>query len=303
MAIDLDRMLDRCAEGQWRVDDFDWDQAPVPLAPEQERQLCAYYTNMAYIERLAGALFRSLADRVADPTLAAVLRLCHADEVRHSHAAARLADHFDVRHLELYAANLAMLRFGPAFVRAIDELHPAFATSFILGGELILDVALLRSLNRFVDDPLARAVVERINQDESRHIAMDMFLAELLASPDHGIPVGATNPWTNLDYWQLLAWGPEFFAEVFFRPMQVLDPSQAQLRDAIRRFGRFYDRPRLAANPAVQQFRGIVDFFESQVGALVGNLLVDVVARTSGVDLSFVRAAAHAAAVDAAEAA
>jgi len=288
--VDLEKMLERCERGQWSVDDFDWDGRPVPLAPETEMHVCAYFVNMSYIERLAGALFLSLARRQTDPQLAAIFRTFHADELRHSRAAARLADYFDVHHYRVYTPNLQMLRFIPYFVGAIESLHPAFATSFILGGELILDLALLRGLNAYVDDPLSRAVVERINQDESRHLAMDMHLTELLARSDGGAAGGA-NPWLGRDWWGVLVWGSPFFSEVFFRPMQVFDPSQDQMREVIRRFRRFYDRAALAGNPAVAQFRSVVAFLETTAGALLGDALERAIRFTSGIDLGFVRAA------------
>jgi len=289
MALDLEKMLEHCERGQWSVDDFDWRRPPIGLSPGQERRVCAYFVNMSYIERIAGALFLSLSRRLDDPVLAAIFRTFHADELRHSHAAARLADHFDAHHYEVYTPNIPMLRFIPHFVRAIDRLHPAYATSFILGGELILDTALLRGLNAYLDDPLSRAVVERINQDESRHLAMDMYLTEYFAGRD--LDSDRRSPWRDPDWWGVLGWGPAFFAEVFFRPMQILDPAQVQMEDAMRRFRRFYDRATVAANPAVQQFRAVVQFLESRPGAILGRGLEEVIRRLSGIDLAFVHAA------------
>jgi hypothetical protein len=293
MAVDLDRMLEQCRRGQWSVGDFDWTAAPPPLACAQETALCQYYVDMSYIERLAGALFRSLSERLDDPPLRAIFATFVADEIRHSQAAARLADHFDVHHHRVYTPNVAMLRFIPYFVGMIDSVTPAFAMSFILAGELILDVALLRSLNAYVDDLLARAVVERINQDESRHLAMDVHMAEHFArGPLAGWADAASNPWTGADFWGVLAWAPGFFADVFFRPMQLLDPSQDRMREAMRRFKRYCARDALDGNPAVEQWRAIAGFFETPLGETLGTALEDLVRRTSGIDFAFVRAAA-----------
>ena len=289
MAIDLEKMREKCERGQWSVDDFDWDARPIALDRTREMQVCTYFTNMAYIERIAGALFLSLARRLDDPTLAAIFESFHTDELRHSHAAARLADYFDVHHYRVYTPNVPMLRFIPAFTGTIDRLDPAYATSFILGGELILDVALLRGLNAWLDDPLSRAVIERVNQDESRHLAMDMHMMEHFARVD---AAPASSPWLSLDWWGVVVWGGPFFGEVFFRPMQLLDPSQAQMREVMTRFRRFYDRAAVAANPAVQQWQAIVGFFESTVGGGVGAVLEDAIRRAFGVDLAFVRARA-----------
>ena len=295
MGVDLERMLERCERGQWSVEDFDWTTRPIALTPDQETQLCAYYVNMSYIERLAGALFRSLAERQGDPTLRAIFTTFAVDELRHSHAAARLADYFDVHHFRIYTPNLAMLRFMPYFVGMIDGMSPAFATSFILGGELILDIALLRSLNAWVDDPLSRAVVERINQDESRHIAMDMHMTEHFARAAAMEALPAASPWSDRDFWGVLAWGPGFFTDVFFRPMQVLDPSQAYMREVMHRFRRFYDRAAVDGNPAVEQFRSIAGLLETPAGAVVGQALETAIHWLSGIDIAFVRAGSSSA--------
>ena len=296
MGVDLQKMLERCERGQWSVDDFDWSTRPIALDREQETALCAYYVNMSYIERLAGALFRSLAERLEDPTLRAIFTSFAGDELRHSHAAARLADYFDVHHHRVYTPNLAMLRFIPYFVGMIDGMSPAFATSFILGGELILDVALLRSLNAWVDDPLSRAVVERINQDESRHIAMDMHMTEHFARTTATSWATAANPWAAPDFWGVLVWGPGFFSDVFFRPMQIPDPPQEHMREVMRRFRRFYDRAAVDGNPAVEQFRTVAALVETPVGAMVGHALEAGIRLASGIDFAFVRAGAHRAA-------
>jgi hypothetical protein len=293
VAVDLDRMLERCERGQWKLDEFDWTRRPIAMGPEREREVCQYFVDMSYIERLAGALFRSLAERLEDPRLRAIFASFALDELRHSHAAARLADHFDVHHHRVYTPSIAMVRFIPYFIGMIDSLSPAFATSFILTGELILDVALLRGLNEYVDDPLARAVVERINQDESRHLAMDMHMTEHFAGASlEPLARVATNPWLGADFWGALLWGPGFFADVFFRPMAVLDPSQEQLRDVMRRLRRFYDRRSVDGNPAVEHFRGVAAFFETNLGSLLGTILEEIFRRTVGVDFAFVRAAA-----------
>jgi hypothetical protein len=293
MAVDLDKMLESCERGQWSVDDFDWTQTPIPLSREREEQICAHYVNMSYIERMAGALFLSLAARVDDPRLAAIFRSFHADELRHSHAAARLADYFDRHHYRVYAPNIPMLRFMPYFVSGIESLNPAFATSLILGGELILDMALLRGLNAYVADPLSQAVVEKINQDESRHLAMDVYMTEYFARL--GCAAGDAQAfWLGRDFWGVLTWAPGFFGEVFFRPMQILDPTGEQMRAVIKRLRRFYDRPAVAGNPAVREFKSLVGFFESAVGAWIGAGIETVIRALSGVDLGFIRAASTA---------
>ncbi|MCW5829765.1 MAG: hypothetical protein KIT79_10690 [Deltaproteobacteria bacterium] len=292
MAMDLDKMVEKCERGQWNVNSFDWAQKPIPLSKEKELQVCQYYTDMSYIERLAGALFLALSQRVEDPRLKRIFELCHADEVRHSIAAAKLADYFNVHNYKFYTPNLWMLQFIPSFVKAVKTINPAFATSFILGGELILDIALLRGLNEYVDDPLSREVVERINQDESRHIAMDFYMTEYF-SRNRGKRASddKTPGWLKPEFWGMLAWGPGFFNDVFFRPMQIVDPGNHQMKEVMKRLRRFNDREEVKNNPTVKNFKETVEFFESPVGSAIGTVLEKAIHLTTGIDFSFVRAA------------
>ena len=53
--MDLERMLAKCRRDQWRADDLDWTLTPRPLSADDEIAVVQYFTNMAGIERLAGA--------------------------------------------------------------------------------------------------------------------------------------------------------------------------------------------------------------------------------------------------------
>ena len=164
MSLDTSKLLARCIAGQWSINDFDWSQKPpLTFSREKEQRVCYYYANMMYIERMAAALFLALSRRVYDPVLRAIYESFHGDELRHSHAAARLMDYFDVHHYRIYTPSRAMTRFIPYFTRLVESSNLAFANSLVLMGELVLDIAFLRALNDYVDDPLARAVVEKIN--------------------------------------------------------------------------------------------------------------------------------------------
>lgn len=289
MQLDLDKMLDRCNKGQWNVNDFDWSQKPkVKLSKEKEIRVCNYYMNMSYIERLAGALFLALSKRMTDPRLKAIYETFYEDELRHSHAAAKLMDYFDVNHYRFYTPNQAMIRFIPYFTRAVDTLNPAFANQFILGGELILDIALLRSLNEYVDDPMSRAVVEKVNQDESRHITMDFFMTEYCATHDLKATKGDGRKGIfNPDFRGVMTWGPPFFNEVFFRPMQFMDPEQKQMADVSRRLRRFYMRPEVQDNPVVKDTNAMFERMESPVGRRVLGVARKAIKATTGIDFGF----------------
>ena len=289
MQLDLDKMLERCHKGQWNVNDFDWTQKPkVQLSKDKEIRVCYYYMNMSYIERLAGALFLSLSKRMTDPRLKGIYESFYEDELRHSHAAAKLMDYFDVHQYRFYTPNQAMIKFIPYFTRAVDTLDPAFANAFILGGELILDIALLRSLNDYVDDPMSRAVVEKINQDESRHIAMDFYMTEYCAQNDLGALKGEGKMnLTNPDFRGVMWYGQPFFNEVFFRPMQFMDPSMKQMVEVARRFRRFYMRPELQNSEIVRNTNAQFKWLETPRGRRAAKLMNWVSKKTSGIDFGW----------------
>src|ERR1700733_6483560 len=176
--MDLERMLRMCHEGQWKTSDLDWSHRPRAMSKEDEIAIVQLFTDMAGIERLAGALFVEQHRRVTDPTLKKIFATFIKDEVRHAQAAQLLADHYDVSHYKVYRTSLTLERFFPGFVEAIRYLDDDIANSYITAGELILDVALLRSIDDFVKDPMSAQAMELINRDESRHIAIDYYMVE-----------------------------------------------------------------------------------------------------------------------------
>ena len=142
--MDLQRMLRMCREGQWSVGDLDFSRVPRPMSPDDESSVVQYFTDMAQIERLAGALFVEQERRVIDPILEQIYASFVVDEMRHSHVAQMLADHYDVRRLRTYRTSPSLERFFPHFVDAIRHLSDDVANAYITSGELILDVALIR---------------------------------------------------------------------------------------------------------------------------------------------------------------
>jgi len=293
MSLDPVKMLERCKQGQWDVNDFDWDKTPeIELSKEDEIRVVQLYINMSYIERLAGDLFKALRDRMEDPVLKEIYHWCYIDELRHSEAALRLSKYFDQNEYKLYTPNISMLKFMPHFSGAVHTLNPAIANMFILTGELILDIALLRGLNGYVDDPQSRAVVERINSDESRHLAMDFFMAEYCSENNMSIKTGKTKRGIfNPDLRGIAKWGPEFFLEVFFRPMEVLDPDNEQMQSVARRLRRFNLRDEVQKNPTIRPFNNMASFFETKVGSGVGWGMRKAAKTFTGVDFEWVLAA------------
>jgi hypothetical protein len=240
--MDLARMLDRCRRDQWSLADVDLSRPPRPLSESDEQAICQLFTDMAVIERLAGALFREQARRAKDPTLRAIFETFVDDEVRHAQVAQLLADHYDRRRLRVYRPSPALTRFFDHFLTAVTGLEDDVANTYITAGELILDIALLRSLNDYVADETSDRAMRLVNRDESRHIAVDYYMvgyyasdawqAELARRPKKTAREHAKGAWA---FASLLYFGQPFFRDVFFQPMERIDPNGDRLREAFKR--------------------------------------------------------------------
>ena len=142
-------MLEKCRREQWRIDDLDWSGSPREMSREDELAIVQYFTDMAGIELLAGALFDVQRKKTDDPTLTKIFSTFVADEKRHSAVAAKLAHYYNVHHYRDYVESPSLTAFRPHFLNVVEQASPEIANAYITAGELILDVALLRSLDDY----------------------------------------------------------------------------------------------------------------------------------------------------------
>jgi hypothetical protein len=291
--MDLSRMLARCEAEQWSVDDLDWSQPPRPMAPADEELIVQLFTNMAGIELLAAAMFREQARRTDDPTLRAIFETFVLDEQRHAATARRLARHYDVRKLRAYEVSRDLAAFAPAFGNAVRYLPDDVANSYITGGELILDIALLRSIDDHVRDPMSHAAMARINRDESRHIAIDYHMIDFYASDAYRDTLRARPPRPArerlagaLAFAKLLRYAQPFFREVFFVPMEVVDPSGRRMTEAFRHMQRLGEKPAARRTGFGRFLQAMSDVFNHPVlGPVVGPLA----AKATGVEARYMK--------------
>src|SRR5882672_3912230 len=114
-------MLDKCVRDQWRADDLDWSLPRPALPRAKEEAVVQYFTDMAGIELLAGALFEVQRNKTTDPTLKKIFSTFVADEKRHSAVASRLARHYDVHHYKIYTESESLSAFRPHFLRLVEN--------------------------------------------------------------------------------------------------------------------------------------------------------------------------------------
>ena len=240
--MNFERMLDKCVRDQWSIDDLDWSIAPPQMSREKEEAVCQCFTDMAAIELLAGALFEVQRSKTDNPTLRKIFSTFVADEKRHAAVASRLAQHYDVHHYRRYEVSETLATFRPHFLAVLEHTTPEIANAYITAGELILDVALLRSLDDYVADEMSARAMHLINRDESRHIAVDFHMTETYSSPEYLASIRARPLPTPIQVYRALSsiafmmWHAKpFLRDVFLAPMDITDPSGRRVQEAFKR--------------------------------------------------------------------
>ncbi len=282
-------MLDKCERLQWDPDaDLDWSVAPRRFDRDTEMAVVQYFTDMAGIERLAAQLFAVQRDNTTDPTLRAIFQSFVVDEERHAIVAERLARHYDVHHYRPYRTNPHLVRFAAAFEHVLHHVSPEVANAYITSGEILLDIALLRSLDDFVDDDMSHQAMRLINRDESRHIAMDHYMVGYYGSEEYARWEASQPAKPLLEQLRsalvVLAFmwkARPFLKAVFFEPMDMVDPSGRRLIEAFRRIQLVGLMGEAQGRPFNRFLRLLQDTFNHPIA---GPFLGPLVVRLMGVD-------------------
>ena len=286
-------MLEKCRRDQWSVDDLDWTRPPPSLPRDKEEAVVQYFVDMAGIERLAGALFAQQARKATDPTLRAIFETFVVDEERHAVCAERLATYYDVHHYRAYKMNEALVRFRPAFLRVVEVMPPDIANGYITAGELLLDVALLRSLDDYVGDEMSHAAMHLINRDESRHIAVDFHMTEVYASPAwlaekrraRALPLAERARGLG-ELVRVMWYAQPFLQGVFLAPMDKTDPSGRRMREAFKRIQLLSRKQTVAQLPFVRFMLWVQALLAHPV---IGRRLGGVLLRIAGGEMRVMR--------------
>lgn len=281
-------MLGKCRDGQWRADDLDWSAPPPTLPRAKEEAVVQAFTDMAGIEHLAAALFRAQSAKATAPTLRAIFDSFVVDEERHAEVAGRLARYYDVHRYRAYQLAPALVAFRAPFLTVIELAPPEIANAYVTAGELLLDVALLRSLDDYVGDAMSHRAMDLINRDESRHIAIDFHMTEVYASPAYAA-VRAARPRRSLGHHarsaaaigRMLWFAQPFLRQVFLEPIDRTDPSGRRLREALKRIQLIARKPTVAALPFMRIMLGLQDLY---LHPIAGPILAKALLRALGAE-------------------
>lgn len=282
----LEKMLELCRTRQWKVDDLDWTVKPRPMSRHEEMSVVQTFTDMAGIERLAGALFAEQQRRAETPELREIFGSFVVDEERHAQVAEKLAKHYNVNHYKNYTMSPELVNFRPHFLKAVRSVSPEVANAYITAGELMLDIALLRSLDQYVNDEMSHQAMDLINRDEARHVAMDYHMTEYYASAAYQAKIDAGPQPTvrerALGAWHvanMLYFARPFLKQVFLKPMQITDPDGERIKEAFKRMQLLARKPEVAARPFSRFMYTIRDLYNTPV---IGDIFGGVLSRVLG---------------------
>ncbi|BBX62411.1 hypothetical protein MSAS_15850 [Mycobacterium saskatchewanense] len=182
MAIDMETMLAKIKERQWALADIDWEAPGAnTISPEFRPKLKAFMADLCWIENVGARGFAALAKKAPDPTLAEIYRYFHAEEQRHANAEVALMKRWGMLDDgELPEPNIN-IRLAIEWLDTFADGMPLSVLGTVIPMlEVALDGALLKFLLDSVEDPVCHQVFEKINNDESRHIAVDFEVLDMI---------------------------------------------------------------------------------------------------------------------------
>ncbi|CAN3127555.1 ferritin-like domain-containing protein [Mycobacterium sp. smrl_JER01] len=193
MAIDMDVMLAKIKDRQWALADIDWDAPGAEkITDEQRPKLKAFMADLCWIENIGARGFAALAKKAPTPTIAEIYRYFHAEEQRHANAELALMKRWGMLddgaagdgRVEMPEPNVNIRLAMDWLDTYADNMSLSILGTVIPMLEVALDGALLKFLLEEVDDPVCHQVFEKINNDESRHIAVDFEVLNMIGHAD-----------------------------------------------------------------------------------------------------------------------
>ncbi|GGO94350.1 hypothetical protein GCM10011584_35180 [Nocardioides phosphati] len=180
--MDMEEMLQKIKDRQWALADIDWDAPGAELITDEMRpKLKAFMADLCWIENVGARGFAAMAKKAPNDTIAEIYRYFHAEEQRHANAELALLKRWGMlEDGEIPEPNVNIRLAIEWLDKYADNMSLSVLGTVIPMLEVALDGALLKFLLDEVDDPICHAVFEKINNDESRHIAVDFAVLDML---------------------------------------------------------------------------------------------------------------------------
>ncbi|CAM3840697.1 MULTISPECIES: ferritin-like domain-containing protein [Tsukamurella] len=186
MAMDLDNMLQMIKDRQWSLADIDWDAPGAELIdPELHAKLKPFLSDLMWIENVGARGFAAMAKKAPTPTLKSIYEHFHAEEQKHANAELALMRRWGMLDGdEIPSPNVNVQLVINWLDKHSDGMSLSFLGTVIPMLEVALDGALIKFITDEVKDPIAQEVFKRINADESRHLAVDFEVMDMLGHAD-----------------------------------------------------------------------------------------------------------------------
>ncbi|MCF8610472.1 ferritin-like domain-containing protein [Gordonia sp. HY285] len=186
MAMDMDRMLTMIKDRQWALADIDWDAPGAELIePELWAKLKPFLSDLMWIENVGARGFAAMAKKAPNPTLKSIYEHFHAEEQKHANAELALMRRWGMLDGdEIPSPNVNVQLIINFLDKHSDGMSLSFLGTVIPMLEVALDGALIKFITDEVKDPVAQDVFRHINADESRHLAVDYEVMDMLGHAD-----------------------------------------------------------------------------------------------------------------------
>lgn len=184
MALDMEQMLAKIKDRQWALADIDWDAPGAEMITDEQRpKLKEFMSDLCWIENVGARGFAAMVDKAPNETIAEIYRYFHAEEQRHANAELALMRRWGMLEEDELPEPNSNIRMAIEWLDTYgDEMPLTVLGSVIPMLEVALDGALLKFLLEEVHDPVCHQVFEKINNDESRHIAVDFAVLDMMGN-------------------------------------------------------------------------------------------------------------------------
>lgn len=182
MTMDMERMLAKIKDKQWALADIDWDAPGAETISEEFRpKLKEFMADLCWIENVGARGFAAMAKKAPNPTIAEIYRYFHAEEQRHANAELALLKRWGMLEDDEIPEPSVNIRLAIEWLdKYADDMPLSVLGTVIPMLEVALDGALLKFLLEEVHDPVCHQIFEKINNDESRHIAVDFEVLNMI---------------------------------------------------------------------------------------------------------------------------